>query len=82
MYMEISEKQKTVYYWLSKEEKEDSELRCCLRSQYYEWEQKGYSVCVFLSGNSNLVETTKDLLVHNKKVLATKNLECSQTAVS
>ena len=82
MYMEISEKQKTVYYWLSKEEKEDSKLRCCLRSRYNEWEQMGYSVCVFLSGESNLVETTKDLLVHTKKVLATKNLECSQTAVS
>ncbi|MCD8108507.1 MAG: hypothetical protein LUE14_00155 [Clostridiales bacterium] len=82
MFMEISEKQKTVYYWLSTKEKENSELRCCLRSKYKEWEQKGYSVCVFFSGESNLVEATKDLLIHNKKVLATKNLECKQSAVS
>lgn len=35
----------------------------------------GYKVCVFLSGKEDIVELTKELLIHNKQVLAEKNVK-------
>ena len=75
MILEVCEEKKIAYYWLSKEEKENEELRQSLRPEYGEWKKKGYKVCVFLSGNGNLVELTKELLIHNKEVLARKNVQ-------
>lgn len=74
MEMEVSEKDRIVYYWLTNEEKEDIEFRQSLKPQYGEWSRKGYKVCVFLSGKGNLVELTKELLVHNKHVIAKRNV--------
>ncbi|MBQ7295228.1 MAG: hypothetical protein IJW86_03420 [Clostridia bacterium] len=74
MEMEVSEKDRIVYYWLTNEEKEDAEFRQSLKPQYGEWSRKGYKVCVFLSGKGNLVELTKELLVHNKHVIAKRNV--------
>lgn len=74
MEMEVSEKDRIVYYWLTNEEKEDTEFRKSLKPQYGEWSRKGYKVCVFLSGKGNLVELTKELLVHNKQVMAKRNV--------
>ena len=77
MEMEVSEKDRIVYYWLTNEEKEDTEFRQSLKPQYGEWSRKGYKVCVFLSGKGNLVELTKELLVHNKHVIAKRNVRCA-----
>ena len=77
MEMEISEKDRIVYYWLTNEEKEDTKLRESLKPQYDEWSKKGYKVCVFLSGKGDLLELTKDLLVHNKHVMAKKKVRQS-----
>ena len=74
MEMEVSEKDRIVYYWLTNEEKEDTEFRQSIKPQYGEWSRKGYKVCVFLSGRGNLVELTKELLVHNKHVIAKRNV--------
>lgn len=65
MILEVSEKDKIAYYWLSKEEKEDKELRDSLNPAYKDWKEKGYKVCVFLSGKGDIVELTKELLIHN-----------------
>jgi hypothetical protein len=70
----VCEEKKIAYYWLSKEEKENHELRQSLRPEYGEWKKKGYKVCVFLSGKENIVELTKELLIHNKEVLARENV--------
>jgi len=75
LFLEVCEEKKIAYYWLSKEEKENEELRQSLKPQYGEWKRKGYKVCVFLSGSENIVELTKELLVHNKEVLARKNVQ-------
>ena len=74
MVREVCEEKKIAYYWLSKEEKENSKLRQSLKPEYGEWKKKGYKVCVFLSGNENIVELTKELLIHNKEVLARENV--------
>lgn len=76
--LEIDEKQKIAYYWLTKEEKANTSFRESLKPQYDEWHKKGYKVCVFLSGEGDLLEMTKDLLIHNKEVLAKQNLEAGR----
>lgn len=73
--LEVDERQKTAYYWLSKEEKTNTAFRASLEPQYDVWHKKGYKVCVFLSGEGDLLEMTKDLLRHNKEILAKRNLE-------
>lgn len=72
MILEICEQQKIAYYWLSQEEKENKTFRESLKTDYRKWKDKGYKVCVFLSGNGDIVELTKELLVHNKEVFAKK----------
>ena len=73
MNIEVSENEKIVYYWLSKHERDDLELRKVIKPEQREWKKKGYQVCVFLSGNESLIENTKELLLHNKEVIAAKS---------
>lgn len=68
MTIEICNETKIVYYWITKEER-DSNLDK-LTTEYQEWRKKKYRVCTFVSGKDNLTELTKELLIHNKKVLA------------
>ena len=70
MFMEVDEKDKMAYYWLSKEEKDDKEFRESLRPEFRVWNQKGYKVVNFLSGTEDLVKNTTDLLLHNRDVMA------------
>ena len=39
MFMEVDDKVKIAYYWFSKEEKDDKELRESLRPEYRQWNQ-------------------------------------------
>ena len=75
MILEVCDKNKIAYYWLSREEREDKALRESLKPDYRHWKAKGYKVCVFLSGKGDIVELTKELLIHNKEVLAAKNVQ-------
>jgi hypothetical protein len=42
-------------------------------SYFKDWKNKGYKVCVFISGTGNLVDLTKELLIHNKELAARKD---------
>lgn len=75
MILEVCEKEKLALYWLSNEEKEDKEFRNSLKPQYREWKNKGYKVACFLSGKDDIVESTKELLIHNKEVLAEQSVK-------
>ncbi len=75
MFVEISEEDKIVFYWLSKEEKADEQLRASIKPEQVEWTKKGYAVCTFLSGTQDIVENTKALLIHNLHVLASENVK-------
>ena len=75
MILEVCEKEKLALYWLSNEENEDKEFRNSLKPQYREWKNKGYKVAGFLSGKDDIVESTKELLIHNKEVLAEQSVK-------
>lgn len=75
MLVDVDENKKIVYYYLSREERDNKEFRESLKPSYKEWKEKGYITCVFLSGDGDLLELTKELLIHNKMVLAKKELE-------
>ena len=59
MVLEVSEKDKIAYYWLSNEEKEDEAFRESLKPDYRKWNKMGYKVCVFLSGKRRYCRADK-----------------------
>ena len=67
MIMEVCETTRIVYYWLTRDERDSMST---LNDDYRKWKSDGYKVCTFVSGDGNLVDLTKDLLVHNKEVIA------------
>ena len=67
MVFEVNEKLKLAIYWFSREDLEDKSLIESLMPEQKDWNQKGYRVCEFHSGTSNIVELTKELLIHNKE---------------
>ena len=72
MIVEVDESKRIVYYWLSREELANEELIEHLRKEEREWNHKGFKICEFHSGTGDLLELTKELLIHNKKVMAEK----------
>lgn len=75
MILEVCERDKIAMFWLSTQEKEDKDFRQSLKPQYREWKRKGYKVACFLSGKGDIVESTKELLIHNKEVLAEQKVK-------
>ena len=61
---------KIVEVWLSREEKQDDNLRERLKPLYQEYKAKKYLVAVFESGEQNLEELTSGLLGYNRKRIA------------
>lgn len=73
MELNVCEKERIVYYWMSKSEKNNNELKESLKPDFKKWKESGYRVCVFLSGNGDITANTKELLVHNKDVVSNNN---------
>lgn len=81
MTLEICEKTRIAYYWLTREE--DETTKELLKPEFKDWKNKGYKVCVFISGTGNLVDLTKELLIHNKELAAQKDqLQNDETIAS
>lgn len=81
MILEVCENNRIAYFWLTCEEKADEGLQNELQFKYTEWKQKGYKVCTFVSGGGNLVDLTKELLIHNKQVFAKKAVKEAEQAI-
>lgn len=81
MTLEVCEKNRIAYYWLSREEKDNVDIQNELNDKYGEWRSKGYKVCTFVSGSENLVDLTKELLIHNKLIIAKKAVEQAEQEV-
>lgn len=62
MHMEVREQSKIVELWLTKEENNDPVFRESLKPIYQQYKAQKYMVAVFLSGEADLYQQTRDLL--------------------
>ena len=82
MTLEICEKTRIAYYWLTREE-DDNGTKEMLKPAFMKWKSEGYKVCVFISGTGNLVDLTKELLIHNKELAVQRDqLQNDETIAS
>lgn len=67
MEINVRDNDKIVEVWLTREEKQDLNLRERLKPLYQEYKAKKFLVAVFESGEQNLEELTGSLLGYNRK---------------
>ena len=75
MKMNVRDDSKIVDIWLTKEEKENQELREQLKPLYKEYKAKRYLVAVFESGEEDLWDNTSQLLCTNRRRMAERETE-------
>ena len=66
MEMEVRDKEKRVYIWLTRAESEDPALKESLKPIYQEYKAKKYLVAVYESGTGDLEGSIRDLLLYNR----------------
>lgn len=82
MRMEVREQSKVVELWLTRQEKDDAAFREALKPLCQQYKVQNYLVAVFLSGEVDLYQQTRDLLFYNRRRLAEKEVKKqAQTAV-
>ena len=74
MRMEIREQNKIVELWLTREERDDSAFRESLKPIYQQYKDQNYLVAVFLSGEEDLYQQTRDLLLYTRRRQAEKEV--------
>lgn len=67
--------------WLTKEEKDDPAVREILGPICRYYKKQDYLVAVFLSGEADLYQKTRDLLLYNRRQLAEREIGEPQTAL-
>lgn len=70
MRMEVREQSRMVELWLTQEEKNDPVFRDGLKPIYQKYREQNYLVAVFLPGEGDLYQQTRDLLIYNRRKLA------------
>ena len=78
--MEIREQSKIVELWLTREERDDSAFRESLKPIYQQYKDQNYLVAVFLSGEEDLYQQTRDLLLYNRRRLAEREVQAEKQA--
>ena len=78
--MEIREQSKIVELWLTRKERDDPAFRESLKPIYQEYKEQKYLVAVFLSGEEDLYQQTRDLLLYNRRRLAGKEVQAEKQA--
>ena len=66
--MNVNDSGKIVEIWLTNQEKTDTALQNNLKQLYKKYKDKKYLVAVFESGERDLFEGTRDLLLHNQGI--------------
>ena len=74
MRIAVREESKIVELWLSRAEKEDAAFRESLKPLYQTYKAQNYLVAVFLSGEADLYQQTRDLLLYNRRRQAEKEV--------
>ena len=80
MRMEVSKHKKTVEFWLTNSEKNDPLLRESMKPFYQQYRAQDYMVAVYLSGEADLYQQTRDLLLYNRQRLAEKEVQAQKQA--
>ncbi len=78
MEMNIHNDTQIVEIWLTNAEKSDPALQDELKGIYAEYKAKKYMVAVFQSGQGNLYENTRDLLLFNRRRSAERAVEARE----
>ena len=78
--MEIRDESKIVELWLTREEKDAPALRESLKPMYQKYKEQKYLVAVFLSGEEDLYQQTRDLLLYNRRRQAEKEVQAEKRA--
>ena len=78
--MEIREQNKIVELWLTREERDDPAFRESLKPIYQQYKDQKYLVAVFLSGEEDLYQQTRDLLLYNRRRQAEKEVQAEKRA--
>jgi len=66
----VRDDEKRVEIWLTRAEREDEGLRASLKPMFDEYKKKKYICVMYSSGEGDLLANTRDLLLHNKEVIA------------
>ena len=80
MHIEVRGQSKIVELWLTKKEKNDPALLESLKPIYQQYRDQKYLVAVFLSGEDDLYQQTRDLLLYNRLRQAEKEAQAEKQA--
>ena len=80
MRMDICEESKIVELWLTRKERDDPAFLESLKPIYQEYKEQKYLVAVFLSGEEDLYQQTRDLLLYNRRRQAEKEVQAEKRA--
>ena len=61
---------KRVEIWMTRDERENEQLRASLKPLFAEYKKRKYLCVMYGSGKGDLLANTRDLLLHNKEVIA------------
>ena len=75
MELNVRDEQQLVEIWLTNAEKNDRELRAGLKDIYDTYKKKKYLIAVYESGEKDLYENVRDLLVYNKRRTAEREVQ-------
>ena len=75
MRMEVKEHSKMLELWLTREEKHDKQFLKSLKPLYQQYKAQNYMVAVFYSGEEDLYQQTRDLLLYNRRRAAEKEVQ-------
>ena len=78
--MTVNGDSKIVGIWLTRAEKNDAALRESLKPLYKKYHEQKYKVAVYMSGEQDLYENTRDLLLYNRRRAAEKEVQEEKAA--
>ena len=73
--MEVKDQSKVVELWLTREEKNNKQFLDALNPLYRQYQGQHYLVAVFYSGEEDLYQQTRDLLLYNRRRAAEKQVQ-------
>ena len=80
MRVEVREQSRIVELWLTREERDNPAFRESLRPICQQYRDQKYLVAVFLSGEADLYQQTRDLLLYNRRRLAEREVQAEKGA--